>query len=139
MTSCIADSFPHRRPMNAVVPVQAGPAITQMSPVQPRLQKNDAQSTPDFTSTKQTPLQRHLAHLARHGFNGVSSGPADAANSDTISEGSPRDSFANGSTMAPLTTLSGAGSTTTSTMGSIGSIKGRFSKFGSLNFARREA
>ncbi len=86
--------------------------------------------------TKQTPLQRHLAHLARHGFNGVASGPRDNGGSDSISEGSPHDSYVNGGGM-PNHAQSGA-SIAGSTIGSIGSLRGRISKFGSLNFGRRD-
>lgn len=87
--------------------------------------------------TKQTPLQRGLAHLARHGFNGVASGPGDSAGSD-IEEASPHDSYLNGAG-APVANLSGAASISTSTMGSVGgSLRGRFSRFGSLNFGRRD-
>lgn len=32
--------------------------------------------TVDYSKKNQTPLQRNLAHLARHGLNGVSSGPS---------------------------------------------------------------
>lgn len=86
-------------------------------------------------SAKQTPLQRHLAHLARHGFNGVASGPRDHT-SDSISEGSPHDSYMNGGGM-PLNMQSSA-SVAGSTLGSIGSLRGRISRFGSLNFGRRD-
>lgn len=85
---------------------------------------------------KQTPLQRGLAHLARHGVNGVASSPRDTISSD-IGELSPRDSFINGSG-AQIANISGSASVTTSTMGSIGSIRGRFSRFGSLSFGRRD-
>ncbi|KAI0082009.1 cytoplasmic protein [Panus rudis PR-1116 ss-1] len=81
-------------------------------------------------------LQRHMAHLARHGFTGVASGPRDHAGSDSLSEGSPHESFANGTGM-PFN-MHSAPSITTSTMGSIGSLRGRFSKLGSFNFGRRE-
>jgi len=100
------------------------------------------------SSSKQTPLKRHLAHLARHGFHGVSSAPGDSAGgSDSLSAESPHNSFVNvgngnginGGT--PGAQMSGA-SVATSYMGSIGSfgsIKGRFSRFGSLSFSRRGA
>ncbi|KAF8891672.1 C2 domain in Dock180 and Zizimin proteins-domain-containing protein [Infundibulicybe gibba] len=95
---------------------------------------------------KQTPLQRNLAHLTRHGFNGVSSAPGENGGSDSLSAESPHNSFVNvghgihGSTIAQI---SGA-SVVTSNMGSVGSLgslKGRFSRsrFGSLNFGRRGA
>ncbi|THH28531.1 hypothetical protein EUX98_g5658 [Antrodiella citrinella] len=93
--------------------------------------------TGESASTKQTPLQRHLAHLARHGFNGVASGPRDHhTSSDSISEGSQRNSYMNGAGI-PMNLQSSA-SVAGSTMGSIGSLRGRISKFGSLNFGRRD-
>lgn len=91
---------------------------------------------------KQTPLQRHLAHLARHGINGVSSAPGDMAGTDSLSAESPHNSFVNvgnGIHSTSAAQASGA-SVATSYMGSIGSfgsLKGRFSRFGSLNFGRR--
>lgn len=127
-----------RRPQLGLMPVQVGPAYNSpaLSPLSSR-STNDNGSVEQFPQTKQTPLQRHLAHLARHGFNGVSSGPGDAGG-DNLSEESPRDSFiATGG--IPITSLSGAASISQTTMGgSIGSIRGRLSKFSSLNFARRD-
>jgi dedicator of cytokinesis protein 3 len=86
--------------------------------------------------SKQTPLQRHLAHLARHGINGVSSGPGDIGDTVSISAGSPHDSFVNVVNGIPAAALSNA-SVANSNLGSVGSLKGRFSRFGSLNFGRR--
>ncbi|KAH9830756.1 cytoplasmic protein [Rhodofomes roseus] len=126
------------RPQLGLMPVQVGPAYNSpaLSPLSSR-SVNDNASVELLPHNKQTPLQRHLAHLARHGFNGVSSGPGDAGG-DNMSEESPRDSFiATGG--IPITNLSGAASVSMSTMGgSIGSIRGRLSKFSSLNFARRD-
>ena len=103
----------------------------------PSLSPQDGNSPIDGNPTKQTPLQRGLAHLARHGFNGVASGPRDTSGSD-IEEASPHDSYLNGAG-APVANISGAASITTSTMGSMGgSLRGRFSRFGSLNFGRRD-
>ncbi|KAH9924408.1 cytoplasmic protein [Fomitopsis serialis] len=125
------------RPQLGLMPVQVGPAYNSpaLSPLSSR-SVNDSGSV-ELPQNKQTPLQRHLAHLARHGFNGVSSGPGDAGG-DNLSEESPRDSFiATGG--IPITGLSGAASVSASTMGgSMGSIRGRLSKFSSLNFARRD-
>jgi dedicator of cytokinesis protein 3 len=94
-------------------------------------------------STKQTPLQRHLAHLARHGINGVSSAPGDQGN-DSTSASSPRESLVNvnseGLNATPTIGFSGASLASTSNLVSLsGSIKGRLSRFGSLNFGRRNA
>ncbi|KAF5386256.1 hypothetical protein D9615_002431 [Tricholomella constricta] len=91
---------------------------------------------------KQTPLQRHLAHLARHGINGVSSAPGESGGSDSLSVESPRNSFVNvanavhGSTGAQMSGTSVAPSHMGS-LGSFGSLRGRFSRFGSLSFGRR--
>lgn len=99
--------------------------------------KDNGQSLADgLLPPKQTPLQRGLAHLARHGVNGVASSPRDTVGSD-FEGGSPHDSLTNGSG-GPVANLSGAASYTTSTIGSIGSLKGRFSRLGSLNFGRRD-
>ncbi|KZT04604.1 cytoplasmic protein [Laetiporus sulphureus 93-53] len=130
----LAQSQRQMRPQLGLVPVQVHAAIS------PALSPLSNSSNPDIgqsaeMSSKQTPLQRHLAHLARHGFNGVSAGPGDVG-SDSISEESPRDSYLNNGTL--ITTLSGAASVTGSNIGSIGSIRGRLSKFSSLNFARRD-
>ncbi|KAF5370873.1 hypothetical protein D9758_002073 [Tetrapyrgos nigripes] len=96
-------------------------------------------------SVKQTPLQRHLAHLARHGINGVSSAPVDLQNgggSDSLSVESAHASFVNVATgvgMHSAAATSGASVATSGvgSLGSFGSLRGRFSRFGSLNFGRR--
>lgn len=88
----------------------------------------DALTSP--TSPSQTPLQRHLAHLVRHGFNGVSSSPD---NGDRLMDGgSPPTSMVNlsGSMLNSAASIASATGAT-----SAGSIKGRFSsRFGSLSF-----
>ncbi|KAI0940660.1 hypothetical protein AcW1_003797 [Taiwanofungus camphoratus] len=130
---------PQIRPSIEVVTVQGGLAISSsLSSLVPHSHKENGQLNLALPTAKQTPLQRHLAHLARHGFNGVSSGPGDIGGRDSVSEESPRDSLINVGNGATLATLSGAASMTTSTMGSIGSIRGRFSRFGSLSFGRRD-
>lgn len=93
---------------------------------------------------KQTPLQRHLAHLARHGINGVSSAPGDATGSDSLSTESPHNSFVNvgngiHGTQAAQTSGASVATSYMGSIGSFGSLKGRFSRFGSLNFGRRGA
>ena len=88
-----------------------------------------------------TRLQKHMAHLARHGMNAVSSGPGEGVDgggmhrSDSLSMGSPHGSFVNVTgTAGPSATNSG-----TSIAGSkSGSFKGRFSRLGSLSFGRRD-
>ena len=96
---------------------------------------------------KQTLLQRNLAHLARHGFPGVSLGPGlgsesahaltgTVAGSGSLSAGSPQGSFVNvGSTLPPASTIMSGGASI-ATSGISASIKGRFSRLGSLNFGR---
>ncbi|PCH43835.1 cytoplasmic protein [Wolfiporia cocos MD-104 SS10] len=125
------------RPQLGVMPVQVlnSPNSASASPLSSRSQVDNGLPGAELPPAKLTPLQRHLAHLARHGFNGVSSGPGDVG-SDDMSEDSPRDSYLQHG--VPITTMSGAASITTSTMGSIGSIRGRLSKFSSLNFSRRD-
>lgn len=118
-------------------PLQLGhPTMTTLSPTSP-------------TSTlhppphpKQTPLQRHLAHLARHGINGVSSAPGDTGGSDSLSVESPRNSFVNvANAVHPTVSAQIIGTSVApshvGSLGSFGSLKGRFSRFGSLNFGRR--
>lgn len=110
----------------------------------PSLAPREDGSPIDGPPSKQTPLQRGLAHLARHGFNGVASGPRDTSGSDVEDDGgSPRNSYLNGGGGGggpPLANISGASSITASTMGGSGgsSLRGRFSRFGSLNFGRRD-
>lgn len=87
---------------------------------------------------RQTPLQRNLAHLARHGMHAISSGPGDSANSDSISAGSPHDSFVNVGTGIPAASTSGTSMVTSNFGNSIGSLRGRISRLGSLNFGRRD-
>lgn len=87
---------------------------------------NPTESQGDGQSPSQTPLQRHLAHLVRHGFNGVSSRP----DNDSHLSQSPPSSNANLPGNAP-------GSASIASVTGSGSIKTRFSnKFGSLNFGR---
>lgn len=129
-----------QRPPIVIPPLQLGRNMT--SPLQSPHSGNMEIPAP----AKQTTLQRHLAHLARHGLNGVSSAPGDTGSSDSPSTESPRNSFVNvignGVQGVPATQASGASVTTTSnfgSLGSLGSLKGRFSRFGSLNFGRRGA
>jgi len=90
------------------------------------------------STTQPTRLQKHIAHLTRHGMNGVASGPGegvDGANnrSDTVSVGSLQGSGSFVNVTGPSTTNSGA-----SLVGSKSSLKGRFSRLGSLSFVRRD-
>jgi dedicator of cytokinesis protein 3 len=91
--------------------------------------------------TQPTRLQKHIAHLARHGMNAVASGPGDGIDtgvgprSDSLSVGSPRGSFVNVTGNAGPS----AGNSGASLFGSkSGSLKGRFSRFGSLSFGRKD-
>ena len=87
-----------------------------------------------------TRLQKHIAHLTRHGMNAVASGPGEGIDNyinrtDSLSIGSPQGSFVNVTgTAGPSVANSGsiAGSK------SAGSLKGRFSRLGSLSFGRRD-
>ena len=84
------------------------------------------ESPSDGQAPAQTPLQRHLAHLVRHGFNGVASRP----DNDSHLSHSPPMSNANLPGNAP-------GSASIASVTGSGSIKTRLSnKFGSLNFGR---
>lgn len=85
-----------------------------------------AESQTDGQSPAQTPLQRHLAHLVRHGFNGVASRP----DNDSHLSHSPPSLNANLPGNAP-------GNASIASVTGSGSIKTRLSnKFGSLTFGR---
>ncbi|KAI0700925.1 cytoplasmic protein [Cytidiella melzeri] len=101
-----------------------------VAPTIPR--ENGRASMEGIPPPKQTPLQKSLAHLARHGVHGVASSPRDTMGSDF--EDAPHEYLANGSG-GPITNIVGSAA---STVGSMGSLKGRFSRLGSLNFGRRD-
>ncbi|KAJ8077057.1 Deoxycytidine kinase 1 [Marasmius tenuissimus] len=117
------------------------PPLSPQSPTDPDMQANH--SLPN----NQTPLQRHLAHLARHGINGVSSAPGDSTHgSDSFSVESPNQSFVNvgngiHGSLGGIAQSSSGSVINTNIGGSgtslAGSIKGRISRLGSLNFGRR--
>jgi len=73
----------------------------------------------------------------------LSSAPGDLiGGSDSLSAESPHDSFVNvGNGIHGTAQMSGASVATSymGSMGSFGSLKGRFSRFGSLNFSRNKA
>ena len=77
---------------------------------------------------KRTPLQLHAAHVARHGINAVASGWRQDAMGSEAGTGSPRNSLITVANATSVINPSGASI--------VGSIKGRFSRFGSLR-ARR--
>ncbi|KIY44576.1 hypothetical protein FISHEDRAFT_51256 [Fistulina hepatica ATCC 64428] len=124
----------------------ASSSLSPLSPVSVSSVLPDTALTPR-TTVQQTPLQRHLQHLARHGINGVASAPEAA--SDALSVGdSVRNSFAiptstttlmNGVHSVPMQEASSGASMIASTlsMGSLTSLKERFSRLGSLNFVRK--
>lgn len=126
-----------------IPPIQVGrstmtpPLESPVSPVNNGGNGDNLSPTP----SKQTPLQRHLAHLARHGINGLSSAPGDLIGGDSLSAESPHNSFVNvgnGIHGTPAAQMSGASVATSymGSMGSFGSIKGRLSRLGSINFGR---
>ncbi|KAF5351982.1 hypothetical protein D9756_007382 [Leucocoprinus leucothites] len=130
-----------------IPPIQIGGPIMTPPPLSPQSPTSASNPTLPLSSTKQqTLLQRHLAHLARHGITGVASAPGDMVGSDSMSVESPRNSFinvGNGNSTIPNTStaqVSGA-SVAPSYMGSVGSfsLKGRLSRFGSITFGKRSA
>lgn len=136
LTRSMSTSSTARAPF-VMPPLQLGRSVMTPPPLSPQSPNVDAAPPP-----RQTPLQRHLAHLARHGINGVSSAPGDNGGSDSLSAGSPHDSFVNvGNGLHGISAAQKSGaSVNTSNMGSVrslGSLKGRFSRFGSLNFGKR--
>ncbi|KAJ7072473.1 hypothetical protein C8F01DRAFT_1216121 [Mycena amicta] len=136
LTSTVSTTKP-RAPF-FIPPLQLGTPVMSPVPTSPR----SPISPPDIAPLKQTPLQRHLAHLARHGINGVSSAPGDTGGSDSLSAESPHNSFVNvGNGVHAVTgaKMSGASVATSKSFTSFGSLKDRFSRFGSLNFGRRGA
>ena len=145
-----------RKPSQSVVKAQRSPFVipplqlgrtsldpSPVSPVPRSSRSNSITSIGKISGSKQTPLQKHLAQLARYGMNAVSSGPGDRSingNSDTQSEGgSPRNSIGNASEPALGAAISGV-SLAASHQGSVNShqLRGRFSRFGSgFNFGQR--
>lgn len=128
-----------RRPSFVIPPLQLGrPALTTPPHSPYGTAASMSNASLNGSMPKQTPLQKNLAHLARHGMNGVASGPGDGGagagsgrGNDSIDGGSPQGSFVN-----VVGSVSGNMSGGASIIGSVGgSIKGRFSR---LNFGRRE-
>jgi dedicator of cytokinesis protein 3 len=129
----------HKRSMSTTSttrPLHLGHQPMSPTPLSPLTPRGAILASEAPAGSKQTPLQRHLAHLARHGINGVSSGPGDTGDTVSLSGGSPHDSFVNVANGIPAAALSNT-SVANSNLGSGGSLKGRFSRFGSLSFGRR--
>ena len=87
-----------------------------------------------------TRLQKHIAHLTRHGMNAVASRPGEGVDgyihrTDSLSIGSPQGSFVNVTGTAGPSVTNSASLTGSK---SAGSLKGRFSRLGSLSFGRRD-
>lgn len=147
-----------------IPPLNVGRSIMSLapsldSPISPggasSIHHNGSQSLHTGTTNGSKPttiLQRNLAHLTRHGINGVASAPGDVMNaSDSLSAESPHNSFvnvsggaggSNGGIHALHSAQASGASVATSyvgSMGSFGSLKGRFSRLGSINFGRRGA
>lgn len=106
-----------------------------MAPSLPSLLSSQRESAnmdggPTTPRPAQTPLKRHLAQLARHGMNAVSSGSERAPSTDTRSMNSPSESIIN--VGGPT---SSAAPSITKVNASTASLKGRFSKLG---FGRRD-
>ncbi|PFH51985.1 hypothetical protein AMATHDRAFT_74495 [Amanita thiersii Skay4041] len=120
-----------------IPPLNLGRSAMTPPPLSPQLSMSPDNVLPP---AKQTILQRHLAHLARHGMTGVSSAPENGG-SDSFSVESLHNSFVNVGTSASTPQVSGTSvaASTIGSIGSFGSLKGRLSRFGSLNFSRRNA
>ncbi|GJJ06217.1 hypothetical protein Clacol_000407 [Clathrus columnatus] len=125
-------SFPERSVISS--PIHGGKSTPALTPVSPTASYNALSvNANDSGRRQQTPLQRHLAHLARYGMTGVSSGPGDRQplnGSDEHSASSFRESSVN---------LNGAGpahSGVSLTHSGSGSLRTALRKFGSLNLGR---
>lgn len=104
-----------------MTPPSRSPPLSPTSPT-------GTEMLPPPPSQTDTILQRSLAHLTRHGFNGVASSP-------TEDSASLADSLVHGNVKAAqhsAGSISQVGSRSLT-----GSIKGRLSRFGSLNFGRK--
>lgn len=123
-------SFPE--PSGISSPTQAGKTTPGLTPISPTASYNLLNGTDSSGRRQQTPLQKHLAHLARYGMTGVSSGPGDRqplTGSDGHSASSLRESSVNlnGGPTHSGVSLSHSAS---------GSLRTALRKFGSLNLGR---
>ena len=130
------------RPPFIIPPIHVGRSVVMTPPPNSPKSSRSLVTVETGATAKQTPLQRHLAYLARHGINGVSSAPGDLnGGSESVSEESPRESLvninSNGLNTAPVPGYAPASGSASNLVSLSGSIKGRLSRFGSLNFGRR--
>jgi dedicator of cytokinesis protein 3 len=126
--------------VNRLAPLQVGgPIMPSSTPLSPQSTINE--SNPAAANSKQTPLQRHLAHLARTGITGVASAPGDMVCNDSMSVESPaRNSFihvgdGNG-VLSATSTVQASGASVAPSVSSF-SLKGRLSPLGSITFGSR--
>jgi dedicator of cytokinesis protein 3 len=118
-------------PLELEGPTMMAPSLSSLRSSQPESGNLASPTSP--ATPRQTPLKRSLAHLARHGMNGVSSNSEHNGTVDAMSVTSPAQSVINvGSTMT-----SAAPSIARSHVGGA-SLKGRLSRFGSLVGKRRD-
>jgi hypothetical protein len=126
VTSVLTSRPTQNGPLQLSRPTGTSPLLSPAHNIlSPGISAAESQREPQ-SPVQLTPLQRHLAHLVRHGFNGVASRPDD----DSQLSHSPPSSTTNLTGGAPgsVSIASGMGP---------GSIKARLSnKFGSLNFGR---
>ncbi|KZT43476.1 hypothetical protein SISSUDRAFT_1039891 [Sistotremastrum suecicum HHB10207 ss-3] len=149
--SSLYDPASRRRTMDSAAlrrsyilpPLQLG--RSGVSPVMLSPDSQDGHVFPEATSPKrghQTPLQKNLAHLTKFGMTAVSSGPGERSavgGSDSQSGGSPRGSFLNVGDQVLDPGVSGTSLPATHGVTLPHSGRGgRFSRFGSFSFGRRD-
>ena len=110
LTSVLTSRPIQNGPLQLSRPVMTPPLLPPSHSLNPGI--NTTESQHDRQSPQLTPLQRHLAHLVRHGFNGVASRP----DNDSHLSHSPPSSSANIPGDAPLSasTASATGSSSRS-------------------------
>lgn len=113
------------RPLQLSIPTMTPPPLSPASGLfGPGISVTENQD--DEHSPTQTPLQRHLAHLVRHGFNGVASRPDNESHLSHSPPSSSTNLPGNATGSASITSATGSGS-----------IKAKLSnKLGSLSFGR---
>jgi dedicator of cytokinesis protein 3 len=97
----------------------------------PRLSIQESIPEGSATVPRSNPLKRQLQHLARHGINGVSSGPASPVSETVRSPDSP----SSGSLINVMPTHPGPSAPSFS---GPSSLKSRLSRLGSLRLGRRD-